>query len=65
MQDRRTLPAGTLPDYSSLRQLVTLELQSNALTGDLPERLPPGIKSLRLNSNQFQGMHICTYHSTI
>ena len=46
----QSVTGGTIPDYSSLKSLVSLELQSNGLTGSIPSYI--GLLSqLRYNMN--------------
>lgn len=46
---------GTMPDISSLGNLTSLDLNTNFLTGTIPELLFPNLKSLLLYHNQLSG----------
>lgn len=50
-----TRSAGSLPDYSPLKELTSLQLQGNKLRGKLGDRLPPSLRTLKLHSNMFEG----------
>lgn len=47
--------SGTLPDFSSLEALVSIDLSNNSLTGDIPSFLGqmPNLRNLNLADNDF------------
>ncbi|XP_028062811.1 uncharacterized protein At1g24485-like [Camellia sinensis] len=49
--------SGTLPDFSSMTALETIDLHNNSITGPIPNFLGtlPNLKELNLANNQFSG----------
>ncbi|MBK6374796.1 MAG: leucine-rich repeat domain-containing protein [Saprospiraceae bacterium] len=46
---------GSIPDYSHLKNLETLKLSDNQLTGNLPDFILPNLKHLTLRNNLISG----------
>ena len=46
---------GTLPDMTNLVDLLSMTLTGNAISGTIPEGLPPFIRTIELSANFFKG----------